>query len=94
MLGGSATPHSSQAITMSEAFGTEFDRRLDTREIEGEPFGAIVNELEQLDSGERFLLINSFEPVPLYDVLEERGFEADAQAVAEDEWHVVVTHAE
>jgi len=94
MVGGSVTPHSPQAIAMSDAFGSEFDRRLDAREIEGEPFGAIVSELEKLAPGERFLLVNSFEPVPLYDVLEERGFEADARAVAEDEWHVVVTHAE
>jgi uncharacterized protein (DUF2249 family) len=61
---------------------------LDAREVEGEPFGAISAALEDLDDGETLLLINSFEPRPLYSVLEERGFEYDTEQVDDDEWHV------
>ena len=53
---------------------TPADRRLDVREVDGEPFGDIAAALEDLTDDESFLLINSFEPEPLYDVLEARGF--------------------
>ncbi|MFB6302854.1 MAG: DUF2249 domain-containing protein [Haloferacaceae archaeon] len=66
---------------------------LDAREIDGEPFGAITDALDDLDAGEALLLINSFEPEPLYDVLARRGFAHETRRVADDEWHVVITHA-
>lgn len=72
---------------------TEADRRLDAREIDGEPFGAIVAELDEMDADESLLLINSFEPVPLYDVLDSRGFDHETTNPAPDEWHVEITHA-
>lgn len=60
---------------------------LDAREVEGEPFDAISDALDDLDDGETLLLVNSFEPRPLYSVLEERGFDYDTEQV-DDEWHV------
>jgi uncharacterized protein (DUF2249 family) len=65
--------------------------QLDAREIDGEPFGAITGALEDLGADETLLLINSFEPVPLYDVLEQRGFEHETEQVDEDEWHVEIS---
>ncbi|WP_276272167.1 DUF2249 domain-containing protein [Haloarcula litorea] len=65
-------------------------RRLDVREVEGEPFGRIVSELGELDGDECLLLVNSFEPVPLYDVLDERGYDHETTQVADDEWHVEI----
>ncbi|GAB3685094.1 hypothetical protein GCM10028857_14980 [Salinarchaeum chitinilyticum] len=65
--------------------------RLDAREIDGEPFGAITAAMDDLAPGETLLLINSFEPVPLYDVLEQRGFDHETEHVDEDEWHVEIT---
>lgn len=70
------------------------DRRLDVREMAGEPFGPIMDELDALQPGERLLLISSFEPTPLYDVLDERGFETETAQVDEAEWHVTIEHAE
>lgn len=58
----------------SERFG-DVDRELDAREIDGEPFENIMAALEKLSGDESLLLINSFEPEPLYDVLEDRGYE-------------------
>lgn len=71
----------------------DVDRRIDVRNVSGEPFGPIMDELQALQRGERLLLINSFEPEPLYGVLDENGFEAEASQVEEDEWHVYIEHA-
>lgn len=67
------------------------DATLDAREIDGEPFGAIMSALADLSEDESLLLINSFEPEPLYDVLETRGFEHVSEQVAPEEWHVKIT---
>lgn len=79
---------------MSDNSERDADRRLDARDVEGEPFGAIMDALDELERGGQLLLVNSFEPEPLYGVLEERGFEAESEQVASDEWHVLVEHAE
>lgn len=69
------------------------DRTLDVREIEGEPFAAIMTELDALGDGDSLLLINSFEPKPLFEVLSRRGFDYDSTEVGADEWHVEITAA-
>jgi len=66
---------------------------LDAREIEGEPFGEIMDALAELNEDERLVLVNSFEPEPLYDVLEQRGFAFETTEVASDEWRVQITPA-
>lgn len=70
---------------------TDHDQILDARDIDGEPFGNIVAALERLDDGETLLLVNSFEPVPLYDVLSDRGFTYETTQISEQEWHVEIT---
>lgn len=67
--------------------------QLDAREINGEPFDDIMSALERLDDDETLVLINSFEPTPLYAVLEQRGFTHETRQVTDDEWHVSITHA-
>lgn len=69
------------------------DNRLDVREIDGEPFGDIVAALEELPEDETLLLVNSFEPEPLYNVLEDRGFEFETDNPEPDLWHVEIRHA-
>lgn len=69
------------------------DRELDVRAIDGEPFQDIVSALDRLPDDETLLLINSFEPEPLYQVLAERGFEHRTTQVAPDEWYVEIEHA-
>jgi uncharacterized protein (DUF2249 family) len=76
----------------SERFG-EVDRKLDVREIDGEPFDNIMTALEELSSDESLLLINSFEPEPLYDVLENRGFEYETTNPSPEVWHVEIRRA-
>lgn len=71
----------------------EARRRLDVRGIDGEPFGDIMAELDALPDDETLLLINSFEPEPLYPVLERRGFRYETTAEEPDRWHVEIRHA-
>jgi len=46
---------------------------------------------DDLELGQTLLLVNSFEPVPLYDVLSNRGFDHETTQVSETEWHVEIT---
>lgn len=78
---------------MSETPIPDADHELDAREIDGEPFGDIMAALKDLPNEDSLLLINSFEPEPLYDVLEKRGFEYATTQAASDEWYVEITHA-
>ncbi|WP_435073398.1 DUF2249 domain-containing protein [Halorubrum sp. HHNYT27] len=66
---------------------------LDVRDREDPPFPVISGALEELDPDERLLLVNDFEPVPLYDVLADRGFDHETERVGDDEWHVTIEHA-
>lgn len=68
-----------------------YDRRLDVREIDGEPFDDVMAELEELASGETLLLVNNFQPQPLYNVIESRGFTYDTTQIADEEWHIAIT---
>mgnify|MGYP000333177478 CR=1 FL=1 len=79
---------------MSEHDPVDATRTLDAREIDGEPFGAIVDALDDLPRGETLTLVNSFEPEPLYGVLSQRGFDHETEQVAADEWHVHISHAD
>jgi uncharacterized protein (DUF2249 family) len=63
---------------------------LDAREIDGEPFGHITAALDDLSDEETLVLRNSFEPEPLYGVLDRRGFDYKAEQVAPDEWRVEI----
>ncbi len=72
---------------------TESTRTLDAREVDGEPFGAITAALEDLGAEEHLRLINSFEPEPLYAVLERRGFDYETTQIGENEWRVDIAPA-
>lgn len=53
-------------------------KQLDVRPVMDsgrDPFSDIMNFIKELNDDEIFLLINSFEPIPLYSVLGKKGFE-------------------
>jgi len=66
---------------------------LDVRDVEGEPFGEIMDALGSLEEGEQLVLVNSFDPEPLYAVLSQRGYSHETEQVAEDEWRVEIEPA-
>ncbi|MGB9955580.1 DUF2249 domain-containing protein [Haloferax prahovense] len=76
---------------MGSSETTDETRRLDVRDIDGEPFGHIMSAISELSASNSLLLVNSFEPVPLYDVLERRGCEFQTTQVEDDEWHITVS---
>ena len=53
-----------------------------------EPFTAIMDAVDRLTQNQSLLLINSFEPVPLYAVMKRRGFAYHCSAEGPDEYHV------
>lgn len=66
--------------------------RLDVRpfhERGEEPFSAIMGAVEALAPDQEFLLVNSFEPVPLYRVMEKRGYAHQTTEVSPEEWHIL-----
>jgi uncharacterized protein (DUF2249 family) len=71
-------------------------KRLDVRPIlaeGGEPFALILETAAPLKTGETLLLIAPFEPVPLYQVLFERGFSHETRFMGAGEWWVLFTRA-
>lgn len=54
-----------------------------------EPFDAIMSAIDGLKEGEHFLLVNSFEPKPLYAVLKKRGFDHTTTDMGNGEWRVL-----
>lgn len=69
------------------------DHQLDVRQIDGEPFDHIMAALDDLPEDESLLLINSFEPEPLYEVLEDQGFDFETVNPTSGEWHVRIVRA-
>ncbi len=64
---------------------------IDVRPLQGrgeEPFGAIMTALTRVPVGQTLRLRNSFEPVPLYDVLARRGFVAWGRQRGPEDWEV------
>jgi uncharacterized protein (DUF2249 family) len=53
-----------------------------------EPFERIMAAVRALGAEEDLLVINTFEPVPLYTVLGRQGFTHSTAQVGSDEWHV------
>lgn len=54
-----------------------------------EPFGAIMEAVRKVGPGEILRLRNSFDPVPLYEVLRMRGFEHVTHQRAGDDWEIL-----
>ena len=53
-----------------------------------EPFEKIMAAVNELGPGETLLLINSFEPLPLYRVMAQNGFSHWAEQTADVDWKI------
>lgn len=53
-----------------------------------EPFDRIMAAVGRLEPGETLLLINSFEPLPLYRVMEQNGFTHWTERTADGAWKI------
>lgn len=73
-----------------EMMDPSYTQKLDARDIEGEPFEHIMESLNELEDDGCLLLINSFEPKPLYQILESKGYTYESSQIDEDEWHIQI----
>lgn len=65
------------------------EHRLDVRSlIIPQRFSAIFGKLEELAEGDTLLLINDFEPLPLFGELQRRGCVYESRQVGQSEWHI------
>ncbi len=53
-----------------------------------DPFDTIMAAADRLAPGQTLVLVNSFEPFPLYQVLAERGFERSVERFPDGDWRV------
>jgi len=56
-----------------------------------EPFAAIMAAVADLEPGDRFVLINTFEPRPLYTALGRKGFSYSSRSLGPDHWEITFT---
>jgi uncharacterized protein (DUF2249 family) len=67
------------------------EHTLDVRPLELiQRFGTIFEKLSQLGAEDSLLLVNDFEPLPLYGELGKQGFQYESRQVAEGEWHITI----
>jgi len=60
----------------------------------GEPFGAIMQALETLEPDQGLRLFATFKPVPLFGLMESRGFTHEARELDGGEWEVLFRPAQ
>ncbi len=60
---------------------------VDARKMSGNFLPAILKKVEQISLYEGICVIQSFEPIPLYSILEKMGFEKDCEKVSDTEYH-------
>ena len=68
----------------------DVDRVVDVREIDGPPLDDIERALDALEPTDSLCLLAPFEPVPLYDILEARGFTYDPEQLEPDLYRVLI----
>lgn len=63
-------------------------RKADVRNIAGNFFPGLKAQAEKIPAGSGMEVIQSFEPIPLYEVMAELGFEHHTEKVSDNEYHV------
>ena len=58
-----------------------------------EPFDRIMQAVAALEDDQELVVVNVFEPVPLYDVLAQQGFSHETTRTAEGDWYVIFRRA-
>ncbi len=61
---------------------------IDVRDITGNFLPMIIKKAEKVDAGDGLCVVQSFEPIPLYSVLSDMGFEHTTDKVEDNEYRV------
>ena len=62
-------------------------RQIDVRGVQGNFFPGLKKQAMQLPAGEGLEIVQSFEPIPLYEVMEGLGFEHSTEKKGDAEYH-------
>lgn len=62
-------------------------KKVDVRGVAGNFFPGLKKQAAELDEGEGLEVIQTFDPIPLYPVMEELGFEHFTEQAGETEFH-------
>lgn len=89
---GAGTDDTGTGTDTDPAVTTDGARVLDVRESDAPPFERITSALAEIERDETLVIVNSFEPEPLYAELDRRGFTHRATQLGPDEWRVAVEH--
>lgn len=57
----------------------------------GEPIADIMRAVSRLEPGQKLRLMTTFKPVPLFGLLDKKGFDHTESRLADDEWEVLFT---
>ena len=63
-------------------------KKMDVRNAQGNFFPTLREQAAKMQTGEGLEIIQKFEPLPLYEVMEGLGFERITKQSSENEWHV------
>ena len=61
---------------------------LDVRGQNKDPFDIIIKKASNIEPGQGFVLIQSFEPIPIIKMLSQLGFESETKQISENEFHI------
>ena len=62
-------------------------KKVDVRDIQGNFFPGLKKQAAAMPVGGGFEIIQSFEPIPLYEVMENLGYERYTEKVSDTEYH-------
>ena len=69
-------------------------KKVDVRGVQGNFFPGLKMQAAKMAMGEGLEVIQSFEPIPLYEVMEDMGFEYRTEKVADAEYHTYFVRKE
>lgn len=69
-------------------------KKIDVRGVAGNFFAGLKKQATELPVGSGLEIVQTFDPLPLYEVMEALGFEHHTEKVAENEFHAFFYRAE
>lgn len=69
-------------------------KTVDVRGVAGNFFPGLKQQAMQLEEGDSLEVIQSFDPIPLYEVMEELGFDHETTRSADGAYHALFTRRE
>ena len=73
---------------------TDSFKKIDVRGIQGNFFQGLKKQAMNTPVGEGLEIVQSFDPIPLYEVMEQLGFEHYTEQITDSEFHAYFYRAE